>query len=176
MLYTRTDTPRIYVASLADYNAGTLHGRWIDADQDADSIHEDVKAMLAESREPFAEEWAIHDYEGFGGWKPGEWESFETVAAVGEALAEHGDALGAWLANDEYNARDLIDNGTDRFQECYRGVHKNGEDYAYDFYQETTVDGLGPLESYIDWQSVYRDMDEWDAPAAEGGIHVFANY
>ena len=32
------DTPRIYVACLAAYNGGTLHGEWIDADQSADDI------------------------------------------------------------------------------------------------------------------------------------------
>jgi len=35
---TATDTPRIYVACLAAYNAGKLHGEWIDADQDAEAI------------------------------------------------------------------------------------------------------------------------------------------
>ena len=38
-------TPRIYVASLSDYNAGHLHGRWIDADQDPDAIREEIAAM-----------------------------------------------------------------------------------------------------------------------------------
>ena len=41
------DTPRIYVACLAAYNAGRLHGEWIDADQDADVIHEEIQEMLA---------------------------------------------------------------------------------------------------------------------------------
>ena len=61
-----TDTPRIYVASLADYNSGRLRGRWIDADQPAEAIREQIVEMLAESNEPIAEEWAIHDYENFG--------------------------------------------------------------------------------------------------------------
>jgi len=53
-------TPRIYVASLADYNAGRLHGRWIDADRPAEAIREQIAQMLAESKAPVAEEWAIH--------------------------------------------------------------------------------------------------------------------
>ena len=61
-----TTTPRIYVASLADYNAGRLHGRWIRADQQAEALHQEIAAMLAESQEPVAEDWAIHDYENFG--------------------------------------------------------------------------------------------------------------
>lgn len=36
-----SDGPRIYVASLSDYNAGTLHGKWIDADQSAEDIQAD---------------------------------------------------------------------------------------------------------------------------------------
>ena len=57
------ESPRIYVASLSDYNAGRLHGRWIDATQSADTIREELSQMLAESQEPIAEEWAIHAYD-----------------------------------------------------------------------------------------------------------------
>src|SRR4051794_6468221 len=63
--------PQIWVASLADYNNGTLHGAWLDAAQDEADLQAGVVAMLATS--PLtartgeqAEEWAIHDYQGFG--------------------------------------------------------------------------------------------------------------
>ena len=62
-----TDTPRIYVACLAAYNNGHLHGRWIDANQDPDAIQVEISAMLAASPIADAEEWAIHDYEGYEG-------------------------------------------------------------------------------------------------------------
>ena len=43
-----TDTnPRIYVACLAAYNNGYLHGAWIDADQDVDEIRDEIATMLA---------------------------------------------------------------------------------------------------------------------------------
>jgi antirestriction protein len=42
----RADRPRIYVACIASYNAGILHGRWIDV-TDPDDIWERVAAMLA---------------------------------------------------------------------------------------------------------------------------------
>ena len=32
-----------------------------------EAIHADIATILAESQESVAEEWAIHDYEGFGG-------------------------------------------------------------------------------------------------------------
>jgi len=59
---------RIYVACLAAYNNGKLHGAWIDATQDIDDIQCQINQMLADSPEPDAEEYAIHDYEEFGGY------------------------------------------------------------------------------------------------------------
>ena len=51
---------RIYVACLAAYNDGKLHGQLINANQDADCIYEEIREMLSESPVPNAEEWAIH--------------------------------------------------------------------------------------------------------------------
>ena len=49
---THDDTsPRIYVASLAAYNAGRPTGRWIDAAQDAAELKGEVEQMLAASPE-----------------------------------------------------------------------------------------------------------------------------
>ena len=41
--------PRIYLASLTDYNAGVLHGRWVDADHEAEILGEVAQEMLAQS-------------------------------------------------------------------------------------------------------------------------------
>ncbi len=46
---------RIYVACLASYNSGILHGAWIDALQDASAIRNEIKAMLDASPEECAE-------------------------------------------------------------------------------------------------------------------------
>ncbi len=45
-------TDRIYVACLASYNNGVLHGAWIDATSDADAMQEQVDTMLRASRFP----------------------------------------------------------------------------------------------------------------------------
>ncbi|MGK5496416.1 antirestriction protein ArdA [Streptomyces sp. URMC 125] len=87
-------TPRIYVASLSDYNAGILHGVWIDADQNADSIHEEIEEMLSKSPTALeygekAEEFAIHDYEGFGPVEIHEHDSIERVATIADLLTNH---------------------------------------------------------------------------------------
>ncbi|MFJ8699487.1 antirestriction protein ArdA [Streptomyces ardesiacus] len=97
--------PRIYVASLTDYNNAILHGEWIDADQDPDQIHAEVQAMLKKSPAArkygdVAEEWAIHDYEGFYGISLSEWESFERVSAIAKLLKEHPPALVAYYVGD----------------------------------------------------------------------------
>ena len=52
--------PYVYIASLSDYNNGTLHGVWIFADQEADDIQEEISEMLAASADPGAEEWATN--------------------------------------------------------------------------------------------------------------------
>jgi antirestriction protein len=64
---TTQTTAKVYVACLAAYNNGILHGSWIDANQEAQAIHDAIKDMLASSPIANAEEWAIHDYEGFCG-------------------------------------------------------------------------------------------------------------
>ena len=67
-----TNSPKIYVASLTDYNSGRLEGQWIDFDDynDGYEIMNAIKDMLEELNEKYKddenrEEWAIHDYEGF---------------------------------------------------------------------------------------------------------------
>src|SRR5690606_9964627 len=88
--------PRIYVACLAAYNSGYLHGAWIDANMDADEITDEIAAMLARSPIEHAEEYAIHDYEGFEGVTISEYAGIGTVARMGAFIAEHG-AFGAGL-------------------------------------------------------------------------------
>jgi len=75
------------VASLADYNAGRLHGVWIEATQPPSRIWAEIREMLARSPEPMAEEWAIHDFEGFAGLRLDEHEAIEDVAALARRVA-----------------------------------------------------------------------------------------
>ena len=42
----REDGPRIYVASLSDYNDGRLHGAWIEADVAPEEIERSIHTML----------------------------------------------------------------------------------------------------------------------------------
>jgi len=85
------DAPCIYAACLAAYNNGHLHGRWIDATQDAEDIQAEILEMLRASPIPDAEEWAIHDYEGFAGATLNEYSGIEKVVALAAFIAERGD-------------------------------------------------------------------------------------
>ena len=57
--------PKIYVACLASYNNGILHGNWIDADIGEDEINEEIQKVLKTSPIEDAEEFAVHDYDDF---------------------------------------------------------------------------------------------------------------
>lgn len=176
-----TNECRIYVASLSDYNAGVLHGRWIDATQGVEHMQEEIAAMLAESKQDVAEEYAIHDYE-LGGLKIGEYESLETVAALAEAIDEHGAAFVAWHNNaPDYNT------DSDDFQEQYLGEWDSLADYAENYWNDCGEFDADKLSGgnwwhparYIDWEAMGRDLqlngDVWTAEAEGGKVYVFSN-
>lgn len=165
------ETPRIYVACLAAYNAGCLHGRWIDAAQDVEAIKREVRAMLAASPERDAEEWAIHDYEGFGELRLSEWEGFERVSELATFIEEHthlGRALLEHFCGDVDEAEAALEN--------YSGCHQSLADYAQELTEETTtIPDL--LRHYIDYEAMARDMelngDVFTIETAHDEVHVF---
>lgn len=150
-------SPRIYVASLSDYNAGTLHGRWIDAKQDADDIREEIAAMLAESKAEPAEEYAIHDYEGFGPIKLSEFESLDTVAELAELIGEHGELF----AHVYGHADNDLDRAKEFMTEGYHGAFDSLEAYAEDFLDETGGLEKMPenLRGYFDYAKYAHDLE-----------------
>lgn len=171
---------RIYVASLSDYNAGNLHGVWIDvAGKDAEEIQEEVNAMLAESMYGPAEEWAIHDYEGFAGIEISEYEPFTNVVKLAEMLEEHGEAFAAWWDNGSGGDMDSLE---DDFLEAFAGEFTSLEDYAAEY-----MEGVGglqdlpeSLQSYFDFAAFGRDMvyggDIWTHEAGYGRVFIFYNF
>jgi antirestriction protein len=152
-------SPRIYVACLAAYNAGLLHGAWIDAEQDGDAIDGSVREMLAASPEPFAEEWAIHDYEGFGALRLYEWESLQRVAAIAAGIVEHGAAFAAWLSYD--SSRDPAD--IQAFEDAYRGEWDSLRAYAEDFAESSgfydAAESANIAYVRVDVDALERDLD-----------------
>ena len=144
---------RVYVACLAAYNNGRLHGSWIEADQDVDAIRAEINKMLAASPMPMAEEWAIHDYEGLDGTQIEEFASVECIASLAAFAAEHGELGGELLQHFDGN----IDDATAAF-EHYAGEHKSLADFAQDLTEQTSEIPQN-LENYINYEAIARDME-----------------
>ncbi len=167
---TLTDTPKIYVACLASYNAGKLYGKWIDADQTAEEIQAEISEMLKGSPEPFAEEWAIHDYEGFEGIRLDEYESIGKVAELARLIHEHGEAFAAYAG---YVGLDYAT--AEGLEEAYSGEWGSEEEFAEDLMRECH-EIPEHLEFYIDYEKFARDLfinDYYSAESSKGGIFVF---
>lgn len=166
---------RIYVACLAAYNNGILHGAWIDATQDVDDIMAEVQQMLSASPEPNAEEWAIHDYDGFGSYAISEYEGFDTVRAIANFLEEHPN-LGCELLN-HFNGD--IDEARTALDDQYHGCYSSLADYAQNLTEETTEIPQN-LAFYIDYDRMARDMemsgDIFAIETAFDEVHVFCGH
>ena len=172
--------PRIYVASLADYNEGRLYGRWIDADQSAEESSDAVQEVLAGSPSPGAEEWAIHDYEGFGPLRLDEFESLEDIAKVAAGIARYGAVFAAWADHVGIDSELL-----DGLEDAYLGEFENGAAFAEEALGESGViekvleqlpQRLRPYVT-VDYEGYFEDLvtnGEVNAiERADGSIYVF---
>ena len=173
---------RIYVACLSDYNAGVLHGEWIDV-SDADTMQGEIAAMLAESPTAKqdgcpAEEYAIHDFEGFGSIRLSEYHDLDHLCSIAEGVEEHGDAFLAWVANAPNDNTDKSD-----FEDVYRGEWDSLADYVQEFWEESGQMPEAPdgqwwsPANYIDWDRMAHDLElngeVWTADASGGKVWVF---
>lgn len=167
-----TQEYRIYVACLASYNSGILHGEWIDCSLGVDHINEEIQKMLKASREPIAEEYAIHDFEL--PFKISEGEDLEEVVEMVELCEEHGNA--AALAIDYQSelsyAKDMLEN--------YAGEHDSVEAFAEEFLESTGELNEIPerLRNYFDFAAYAHDLDcNGDITVLQNGskVHVFWN-
>lgn len=164
---------RIYVACLATYNNGWLHGRWIDATQGKEAIQTEIADILEASPISDAEEWAIHDYEGFEGAPLSEYQGIESVAEPADFIAEHG-ALGGKLI--EYFGGDLGEART-AIEERYFGEYARLADFAEES-TENAHDVPEALRPYIDYEAMARDWAISDLLVIETGfeeVHVFGS-
>ncbi len=122
--------PKIYVACLASYNAGVLYGEWFDVDIDADDLAEQITVMLADSSSPGAEEYAIHDHDGFCGVEIGEYSSLAEVCQAAELIEKHGAIFGA--ACSAFGSVNEAINAMERYCGAYDSAADYAEGYAED--------------------------------------------
>ncbi|WP_316202992.1 MULTISPECIES: antirestriction protein ArdA [unclassified Bradyrhizobium] len=185
---------RFYAACLASYNNGRLHGVWVDASDDIDAMQDAINAMLRASAcpnvmvthpetgesVPSAEEWAIHDHEGFG-----KLDEYAGLASIVEAfnineVAEEHDIPFAVLreAMSDANASEAADFISDR----YRGKYDTWRDFAEQFTEETQDMKAIPewLQAHIDWDSIAREFEmcgDFSGYRHDGGdLYIFWNH
>lgn len=180
---------KLYFACLASYNNGRLHGAWIEASSDADEMQEQIDAMLRASPfpnvmvedpetgedVPSAEEWAVHDYDGFPNM--GEYPSLDDVAAFVELTEEYDH-----IEPDDLQkiAEDFstIDEASEALRDQFCGIYDSFRDYADEAADEMLaahdVKDDNPLARYFDYESFVRDlsmdMHTIDVPS---GVAVF---
>jgi antirestriction protein len=133
--------PRVWIACLAAYNDGCLHGEWVDASS-VEALEKGRRRVLASSPIPGAEEAAIHDYDGFPAGLAsalGEYPDFAVLGTVGSILTDlgetEGEAFAAWLAN-EHHDRLKPDLDTSEFREAYEGTFESFEKFADDLFEQ----------------------------------------
>jgi antirestriction protein len=163
---------KIYVADLAAYNSGILHGVWIDDLVDLDAIHEKVTAMLESSPVDDSEEYAVHDHEGFGELTISEFSSITSINQVALFLNEYpecGDIVFNYCNGD-------IDEANRMMNDCYLGKYESVEDYAQQIFEECySVPSV--LKYYICWERLGRDMllnGEIQVIEVEGDVMIFS--
>lgn len=200
MTSTTADPMRVWIGSLSDYNAGRLHGEWVDVTSDPDELWAAIRRVLASSPEARefpqggpAEEWAFMDHEGFAPYRPGEYESVEKLCAIVEQVEEHGPAFLAWLSHEDHEPDEF-----DRFEDERLGEWDSVRAYVEDLVDNCGLPGLPPtvdipkqsapweteplniaetLSSYLDWDALERDLfthgTEYAVDSGNGTVYIF---
>lgn len=192
---------RAYFASLSDYNAGHLHGVWVDLDGlDETEIQDEINTMLRTSRHPnvtykcsecdgdddgaecdmchgkgeyqSAEEWAVHDYDGIPSGM-GEQPSLTDLVEYVQMKEEHGEAWDAYLECVGGNNA-----SEDDFQEKYAGEADTELAWVEQWLEDSgLLHGISDnLTRYFDYEAYLRDMKHGGTVSFErvdGTIYAF---
>lgn len=152
------NTPRIWIGSLAAYNAGDLIGDWFDAIDAPTDSREWVDAMVSRgivtapawSKLPDLvaqqhEEIWVFDHEGFGAWLKGECSpaTAQELAELIDSLGDDADAAGAYLS--DYLGGSASDFSESDFRDHYRGEYDSESEYA----DEIIEDRLDHLKAML---------------------------
>jgi len=157
--------PRIYVADLAAYNAGILHGEWIELEGlTADDVNERVQDILDRGQKRYGnetlsqhEEWAIHDYDEFGSIEIEEYDEFDRVVSLAQGITDHGNAFAEFVSAFGLSAEDALA----QFDDAFIG-ETSLKDYAYELADEMmdceglSAESLG--RRYFDYDQFARDL------------------
>ncbi|MGO1069471.1 antirestriction protein ArdA [Lysobacter sp. CA199] len=188
----------IYVACLASYNAGILHGDWIDLEiLDAEEAREEIARILRESprpnvkvRCPDCDGEGAHPYsdaarcetcKGTGRvssaeeWAAHDYDGFPS--SFGEhpdldelvAYAEAVEEHGdAFVAYFDNESHDDVASAVEGFSDAYGGEFRNAEEWAESFLEDT-----GAFEGVSDTLRNYFDFEAYARDARLGGDMTF---
>lgn len=193
--------PRLYVACLASYNNGVLHGRWIEASSDVDEMQDEINAMLRESKfpnvtvkcpecegiagiscdtcnstgsVPSAEEWAMHDSEDLPSCF-GEYPGLQAIADYVEFLEDHDD-------HDEDDLRAIFedyrsaDDASDAMRDRFVTICESFRDYADEYADEVVLSECSneTAKQYFNYESFARDLKhDYNVIDVPSGVAIF---
>lgn len=196
-----TNTPQVAVQCLASYNAGRLIFEWVDA-TDTDELESAQKRVAARAVEAAKEageypvyfgdpeEFMVADYDNFPSdiiRHLGEYPSYEDVARFGALIEDKGYPLVDAAATVLDDVSELDEDWIDAH---HRGEWDDEESYAREYVGElgwsdvpavvyadtydpdSKVSVFEELDSYIDWESVARELFRHGNFTYVGG-HVF---
>jgi len=157
---TTQDQPQIYVACLAAYNSGYLHGEWITPKKDKEELQEQIDKVLKTSPVAGAEEWAIHDYNDFPNL--GEYPGLDNIIKIQEAIDEHGIYIvRAFLEN--WSIEDI-----DHISDAYYGEYDSFTEFADQLAEDTLlIDCPEHIKHYFDYKK-WEDTLSYDYHEGEG--------
>lgn len=146
------DKHKIYIACLAAYNSGHLHGKWVEPADTVEGLQEQIDEVLKSSPIEDAEEWAIHDYDGF--YNLGENPDLKDIAKLAEVYNEEGqDKIDDFL---EY----FIIEELDSLEDSYQGQYQDFSAFAQEM-AEMCIEGFNDnstLARYFDYEAWERDL------------------
>jgi antirestriction protein len=178
-----TVQPQIWVASLIDYDRGTVHGVCLDAAQDEAALQAAIDTMLAASPQAAAtgepaEEWAIQDYTGFGPLRIDRRESLRWISLVGKGIAQHGLAFAAYadVVEEEAYLACFEDDYLGHYDSVHTYLEQLVNDMAYDRILDEVVSPAVRPYVKIDIAGTAQDLlmgDLHALPATDGGVWLF---
>lgn len=157
MTTTKFTQPQIYVACLAAYNEGSLHGKWIDVPNDKETLLESIKEIISSSPAEYSEEWAIHDYDLFGA-NISENPDLDTLCELASLFEEKSgmESVIAQLYNDNG-----IEHAKSMIEDNYMGCYESKNDFIYQWVEDTCMlEGVHEnVKNYFDYDALLHDME-----------------
>lgn len=173
------ERPRVWIVSLADYNAGRLHGAWVDVAVEDDELVTAAERIIATSPDPSAEEWAIFDYDNFFSYRVGEYEDLRQVAAIARGIAEDGEAFAAYAQHSGAHGEELETGYVEAFVGYWESkdafLDELLDDYGIDDALAVGMPGWLLSHISIEREGLLRDLlnDFHVEDVSDGGIYLF---